>query len=77
MTMTYSRRKKMAAFEKYKNYEIPHIHNSNNKEQNIFEDALYFQGRRIFENLKKYFPKKTDKEIRKMMFFKDECMEEK
>lgn len=58
----------MDLYEKYKNYQLPHVHTSEDRELNIFNDALRIQAERIFKNIKKFFPKKNDSEIKKMMF---------
>lgn len=55
-------------WDRYFDNEIQHVHISDNPLRNIFEDALCIQGNRIYDNLKKYFPKKTHDEIMAMMF---------
>lgn len=59
-------------YDKYCDGEIPHIHNSTDFIKNIVDDILSFQGKRIKNNLMKYFPEKTEKEIMIMMFYGDE-----
>lgn len=61
----------MTAWEKYRIGIIPHIHIHDNPDQNIFEDALSYQGDRIKKNLEKAFPKKSFDEIMKLMFGED------
>lgn len=59
-------------FSRYVRGELPHIHCSDDKIANVFSDALSIQADRIFENIKNQCPKKSEKEIKKMMFGQDE-----
>ena len=59
-------------FSRYVRGELPHIHCSDDKIADVFSDALSIQADRIFENIKKQYPKKTERAIRKMMFGQDE-----
>lgn len=59
-------------FSRYVRGELPHIHCSDDKIANVFSDALSIQADRIFENIKKQYPKKTERAIKKMMFGQDE-----
>lgn len=59
-------------FSRYVRGELPHIHCSDDKIANVFSDALSIQADRIFENIKKQYPKKTERAIRKIMFGKEE-----
>lgn len=59
-------------FSRYVRGELPHIHCSDDKIANVFNDALSIQADRIFENIKKQYPKKTERAIRKIMFGKEE-----
>lgn len=59
-------------FSRYVRGELPHIHCSEDKIENVFKDALSIQSGRILENIKKQYPKKTERAIRKIMFGQDE-----
>ena len=58
----------MSLWDKYRRYELPHIHIGDNQEKNVFEDALSIQAERILNNLTKALPDRTEQEIRQMIF---------
>lgn len=58
----------MSLYDRYINFELPHVHISTNYGKNIFEDALSIQADRILNNLQKQFPQKKRSDLIQMMF---------
>lgn len=52
----------------YEKGEIPHIHNSESLEKDIFNDALCYQAKRIKEHLHIAFPTLSNQELNALMF---------